>query len=281
MILGVDVSKWQGELSWYHCREAGARFAFIRAGSCTAESGICYTDDQFERNAEIGPSYMPVGFYWYLRPYHDVTKQAQYFCNLVKGKNWVLPLVADCEAFGGLTAEQATRAVVEFVKEINHRTATWPMIYTRAALWNASTVSDEVFGFTELWIARYTAKTYPWGNPGDKAELKPRDWDTWRIWQFSADGNGRGGEFGARSDSIDLNYFNGDEGEFLIWSGQAVSELVKVSKAAAGVYAGPQGPMIGTTWRGRAWRVIHASTDGEWLRVEAWLRKKDVSVMNG
>lgn len=276
MILGVDVSKWQGELSWYECREAGARFAFIRAGSCTAGSGICYTDDQFERNAEIGPSYMPVGFYWFLRPYHDVMKQAQYFCDLVKDKNWRLPLVADCEVFDGLTAEQATRKVVDFVREIYHRLATWPMIYTRAALWNTSTVRDEVFGFTELWIARYTTKAYPWGNPGDKAELKPRDWDTWRIWQFSADGNGRGGEFGAQSDSIDLNYFNGDETAFLIWTGENVTDLVKINRPTAAIFSGPKGSVIGATWRGRAWRVSQKSADGEWLRVDAWLRKKDV-----
>ena len=75
------------------------------------------------------------------------------------------------------------------------------------------------------WIARYTTLPLPWGNPGDSASLKPRDWDSWVFWQFSADGNGRGPEFGAQSASIDLNYFNGDETDFRVYCGYAEPTL--------------------------------------------------------
>jgi GH25 family lysozyme M1 (1,4-beta-N-acetylmuramidase) len=69
----------------------------------------------------------------------------------------------------------------------------------------------------ELWIARYTSKGKPWGNIlpwPDSPRIKPRDYDDWDFWQWSADGNGRGAEFGASSRSIDLNYFNGDQVAF-------------------------------------------------------------------
>jgi GH25 family lysozyme M1 (1,4-beta-N-acetylmuramidase) len=279
MIQGVDVSKWQREMTWYKCRDAGARFAYIRAGSCTATGGECYTDDQFERNAQIAPEYLPVGFYWYLRPYHDVLKQADYFCYLIRNKNWKLPPVADCEIFTGLTAEQSTTAVIKFVREIYRLLGYWPMIYTRAGLWNDSTLADELFKELDLWIARYTTKAYPWGNPGESEKLKPRDWDTWRLWQYSADGNGKGREYGAQSDAIDLNYFNGDETDFLLWSGQTVTNLVKVKKPAAAVYAGPDGMILGTTWRGRTWKVNGKDESGEWLKVEAWLRNNDINTV--
>lgn len=281
MIMGVDVSKWQREMDWYHCREAGARFAYVRAGSITDASGTCYTDDQFHRNAEIAPEYMPVGFYWFLRPYHDVLKQAEYFCNLIKPKRWLLPPVADIEAFGNLSSEAATIEIVKFIREDFRHLGIWPMIYTRAALWNSSTLADNLYSSLELWIARYTPKPSPWGNPGDKDYLKPRDWDRWRLWQFSADGNGRGGEFGAKSDSIDLNYFNGDENDFLLWTGQQPGELIKVNKPAAAIYSGPTpasgagGAIMGTTWRGRSWQVLGKDGTGAWLRVEGWLKAKD------
>ena len=48
----------------------------------------------------------------------------------------------------------------------------------------------------------------------------PSNFDTWVFWQFSADGNGRGPEFGASSKSIDLNYFNGDLAAFNAYIGE-------------------------------------------------------------
>lgn len=275
MILGVDVSKWQGEMDWYRCREAGARFAYIRAGSITSTSGTCYPDDQFERNASLAPEYLPVGFYWFFRAKHDVIRQAEYFCNLIKGKRFILPPVIDCEDFEGCTPEESRLAVVNFVRAVYRRLARWPMIYTRAELWNRSTLGDDLIKTLDLWIARYTSKALPWGNPGDSEKVKPRDWTTWRLWQFSADGNGKGGQFGAKSDSIDLDHFNGDEIDFLLWSGQMPAQLVKVKKAAVGVYAAPGGPLIGTTWRGRTWQVNGKDESGNWLKVEAWLRARD------
>ena len=64
MIEGIDVSKWQLVMDWMKAKSAGAQFSFIRAGSISI-GGTLYTDYQFERNAEIAPDFMPVGFYWY------------------------------------------------------------------------------------------------------------------------------------------------------------------------------------------------------------------------
>jgi GH25 family lysozyme M1 (1,4-beta-N-acetylmuramidase) len=74
-----------------------------------------------------------------------------------------------------------------------------------------------VWDFVDLWIARYTSKRKPWGNLlpwPDSPAIKPRDFDDWLFWQYSADGNGKGPEFGASSKSIDLNWFNGDQAAF-------------------------------------------------------------------
>ena len=58
-VLGVDVSHWQAKrdvtpvihMDWAKCKEAGAKFAFIRAGSIGAVSGICYEDYEFQYNS--------------------------------------------------------------------------------------------------------------------------------------------------------------------------------------------------------------------------------------
>ena len=103
MLLGVDVSKWQGDMNWDQCASAGAGFAFVRAGSIDNTSGNCYTDYQFIRNISLAPDYIPTGCYWYFRPNHDPIRQADYFSDLIGEEAWLIPPVLDLETTGGKT----------------------------------------------------------------------------------------------------------------------------------------------------------------------------------
>jgi lysozyme len=216
MIEGIDVSKWQGDMDWMKCHEAGAKFAFIRAGSVSI-GGELYTDYFFEKNASLAADYMPVGFYWYFRPQHDAVAQADYFCNLIKDEERLLPPVLDLENNGGLGPAAITEAAKVFITQVYVNLNLWPLLYSRGYWLNQNTIPDAVWDFVDLWIARYTNKRKPWGNLlpwPDNPAIKPRDFDDWLFWQWSADGNGRGAEFGASSKSIDLNRFNGDQAAF-------------------------------------------------------------------
>lgn len=239
-VLGLDCSKWQGEMDWSVARVAGAKFAFIRAGSISNITGIPYTDYQFETNARIAPDYMPVGFYWYFRPQFDPVAQAEYFCNLIKDKRWKLPPVLDLEDEGGLSAAEVTEAAKIFIIEVFVNLDVWPLLYSRAQWLNNHTVDDEVWDFVNLWVARYKeGLTGPWSD----GFSIPRDFDEWVFWQFSADTNNRGAEFGAKSKSIDLNYFNGDEDDFLLYLGaELMSKIVMVgTQRNAVLYDGVDG----------------------------------------
>jgi lysozyme len=216
MLLGVDVSKWQKEMNWETADSAGANFAFIRAGAVSI-GGELYTDYQFIRNASLAPDYMPVGYYWFFRPQHDPVAQADYFCNLIEDEERHLPPVLDLEKNGGLTPAQVTEAAKTFITQVYANLDLWPLLYTRGWWFNDNTVDDPVWDFVDLWISRYTSKKKPWGNLlpwPDHPKVKPRSFDEWKFWQWSADGNGRGEEFGAESNSIDLNWFNGDQAAF-------------------------------------------------------------------
>lgn len=214
-LLGVDVSKWQGDMDWQKCSDAGAKFAFIRAGSIDNTSGNCYTDYQFIRNATFGPENMPVGYYWYWRPNHDATKQADYFCNLIQNEDWLLPPVIDMETSGGLTPRLVTESAVTFIAKVYDRLTVWPIVYSRAMWLNSSTISHPIWNECDLWVARYKSSlTAPWSD----GYAVPRDWDTWTFWQYIADSNAAvqyGGEGPpGGDDDIDLNYFNGDQAAF-------------------------------------------------------------------
>jgi GH25 family lysozyme M1 (1,4-beta-N-acetylmuramidase) len=271
MLLGIDASKWQYEMNWHKARSAGARFAFIRAGSCNNISGGCYTDYQFERNASLAPDYMPIGFYWYFRPQHDPIKQADYFCSLIRGQRWLLPPVLDLEEDGGLSARNVTDAAKSFLLETYSRLNAWCLLYSRALWLNGHTVTDDIWEMVDVWIARYINLSGPWAD----GKCKPRDFDQWRFWQKSAGGNGLGSTFGAKSHDIDIDYFNGDQSAFDNYTGVTGKHLVRViSLLAASLRSGPEGAAIGATWKGAVWPVIEAS--GDYYKVEGWLHKDKV-----
>jgi lysozyme len=272
---GIDVSKWQVIMSWHKARSAGARFAFIRAGSIST-GGQCYKDYQFDRNSEIAPEFMPVGYYWYFRPQFDPAAQAAYFCNLIKDKPQSLPPVLDLENVGYPRCSPAkiTRVAKVFAAEVFNRLNKWVLLYSRAMWLNENTLTDGIWELMDLWIARYKpGLSSPWSDN----TCIPRDWDDWKFWQHSAGGNGRGAEFGAQSKSIDLNYFNGDLAAFESYLGISAPRLVRVTAPlAVSVRSGPGGAAIGATWRGAEWKVNGLSGNGHYYKVEGWLPKDKV-----
>ena len=206
MIIGIDVSKWQREMNWQTARQAGAKFAFIRAGSINRDTGVCYRDYQLTRNAELAPEQMDgrVGFYFYMRPKYDPINQANFFWGLVKDYD-AGALVVDCEAAGASpdTIRKNTAIMVNLVAQMGKK----DLIYTRASYWNSNIGYQAWAGKHDLWIARYNSSlTHPWGD----GYCKPLGWDDWKFWQYSADGNGMGAKYGGNCASMDLNYFNGD-----------------------------------------------------------------------
>ena len=188
-VLGVDCSKWQGDMDWEKCAAAGAKFAFIRAGSIDNVSGNCYIDYQFMRNASFAPEHMPVGYYWYFRPNHDAVKQADFFCDLIENEEQVLSPVIDIETSGNRSSRQVTDAMVAFIAKVYDRLKVWPIVYSRSYWLNANTL------------------THPFWKECDRT-----------FWQYIANSNAAV-EYGGEGppggdDDIDLNYFNGDQAAF-------------------------------------------------------------------
>jgi GH25 family lysozyme M1 (1,4-beta-N-acetylmuramidase) len=226
-IVGVDTSHHQGLMDWLKAWQAGARYAFPRATAIWPTGGL-YQDGQWQNTAQnIRAYFTQLGAYHYFRPQWSAVNQANYFLDTlvqqlgpistwqpdedahskffrIGGKVWRLWL--DVEDDGaGRTPQQVTNAVKAFINQVQVRTGQteWVGIYTRGELWNRITAPDPMFARLALWIARYhSGIDHPWL---DNPLYKPRDWNNWSFWQWSADGNGRGREFGAQSDSIDLN----------------------------------------------------------------------------
>jgi lysozyme len=212
-ILGIDISKWDGNWDAAKAKQAGATFAFIKASQAT------FTDPQFLANwKKAKEAGLLRGAYHYL----DYTKpgidQANYFADLLKDDPGELPPVIDYElrrtdnnpsaALGFLREclEQLTNRKELFADSIIKR----PMIYTGPGFWfeyGDQTKSDYWIQFP-LWNAHWTTSTAP---------LIPLPWTMWQFWQFTSKGPGEA--FGSEGLSMDMNRFNGTLNELMEFAG--------------------------------------------------------------
>ena len=235
----IDVSHWQGKMDWAKTANTDAKGVIIRAGSINYVTGVPYADYRLEQNAEGAEEHMDImGFYWFWRANQDPIVQAQYFSNLIKYKKQNLPPVADVEASNGIGPYLLTDLLKQFLDEVERQLNVRPMIYTRASIWNIATTKPTWALRYDLWCARYKNLTSPWSDGKFKCYPWANDEDNWRLWQYSADGNNLGAAYGASSDDIDLDYFNGTEAELRQWAGldtpqPPVTDTVEIDRKVA------------------------------------------------
>ena len=104
MVLGIDVSKWQGQID-YEAIEDRIGFVFAKA-----THGQYATDPLWTRNVAACPDVIPLGGYHWWVPQHDPRGQAENFLRAlhVNLKALVLPPVIDFEDVnvGALTSRE-------------------------------------------------------------------------------------------------------------------------------------------------------------------------------
>ena len=196
-VRGLDVSHYQGTISWSGVYSKGARFAYIKA-----TEGSSYRDSAF--NTNYTNSYkagLIRGAYHFARPNVSGGKaQADYFA--AHGGGWsadgkTLPPALDIEynPYSGGTCYGKTHAgMVSWIKafstEIHTKYDKYPMIYTTYDWWKTCTGNSSAFAKTNpFWIARYSSS----------APTAPSGTATWTMWQYADSGTFPG----------DQDYFNG------------------------------------------------------------------------
>lgn len=211
----VDISKWQSDVNVSKMLGAGTKGMYIRAGGTDRNNGASYTDRRFRENAEKFSERIPVGYYYFFYPHFDGIKQAQYFCNLLKSVKWNLPPTIDVEANPRKVSQSRCQTEIkEFLDTVEAELGVKGVIYTRATFWNPNVGAPSWATDYKLWIAIYSnSLQHPWAN-NPNSIYRPRPWTDWWLWQYSADRNGRGTEFGVASKGIDINRVNMKEEDF-------------------------------------------------------------------
>ena len=160
--IGLDVSKWQGDINFEQVKNAGVEFVFIRVGTQKGIGGEYVLDPKFEQNIKgfqkVG---IPVGVYFYT--YADSNKSAiadaKWVVEQLKPYKIQLPVVFDWEnwsfyqefnkSFYNLT--EMANSYFKVIEKAGYK----PMLYS------SKNYLENVWFKTKypVWLAHYTDKT--------------------------------------------------------------------------------------------------------------------------
>ncbi|MHA2079087.1 MAG: glycoside hydrolase family 25 protein [Candidatus Thorarchaeota archaeon] len=199
---GVDVSRHQGLMDWAVTKAQGICFCAIRA----TVGNYDWIDPRCLENVEGAKEQ---GIYWTLyhviKPNHGVEIQIdRLFAAVEQTGRSDYPLVLDVELEGGQSQaviNQKTEACLQLIEERDGRR---PLFYSRPSFVIDVMGSPDFLEDYDLWLAHYTNGD-PWIPP---------PWTDWLFWQWSADHNNQGSKYGASSDDIDLDRYNGTKEDF-------------------------------------------------------------------
>ena len=160
--IGLDVSRWQGDIDFQKVKDAGVEFVFIRVGSQRGVNGEYFIDPKFERNIkgfkEVG---IPVGiyFYSYANSKANAKKEAKWIIEQLKPYKIDLPVVFDWENWSfyqefNLSFYNITEIAKTYLKEIEK--AGYKGMFYSSKYYLENVWFDHKY---PVWLAHYTNKT--------------------------------------------------------------------------------------------------------------------------
>lgn len=199
--VGIDVSKWQGNIDWEKVKACGIDFAFIRVGGRGSDNGLIEEDPYFRQNIQNAKAAgLQVGVYIFSQAttVEEAREEAAFVLHRVEGYELDLPIVMDYEfrsngrlnqAYDSkrLNAQSATEVCLAFcdlVEEYGYAS----MVYANQNMLTVYLDGERLSKETEVWLARYnTSNAY--GH-------------AYSFWQFTSKAYVEGVE----SDHVDLNF---------------------------------------------------------------------------
>lgn len=161
-IVGIDVSKYQGNVDWPRVKAAGYAFAFVRLGYANGDGSIV-ADPYFEKNLTgAAAAGLDVGVYLY--SYIDSEAHARIAAarvlELLAEHTLTLPVVLDYEhaaKYKEFSREKNTAICNAFMACIA-AAGYLPMFYSYTSFVNSYMDMAALDRYEGLWIANYTGK---------------------------------------------------------------------------------------------------------------------------
>ena len=181
-VKGVDISEWQGDISFQALKDAGAKFVIIRTGFGSDYPG--QQDKQFEANVRKAEAAgMPWGVYHYAYAKSRLSgiDEANHCLRLLKGRKPLYGVWYDMEDNSTLGGDLAG-AADGFCATIQ-KSGCYAGVYASTSWWN-SYLTSSVFDKYDRWVAQYYTECQ-YKNPYGIWQYT----SSWNIGGKSIDGN--------------------------------------------------------------------------------------------
>jgi lysozyme len=189
---GMDVSHYDGTISWSTAKAAGIDFAFVKATESTT-----YVDPTFATNwSEMKAAGVVRGAYHFFRANADPVAQANHVVKVVGPlEPGDLPIVLDLETADGQDGATIASAATTFLESVSAASGRLPIVYVSPGFINGTVGNPSAFAKYTLWVA----------NWGVSCPNVPAPWNDWAFWQHTDQGTVNG----VPASAVDLNTFNG------------------------------------------------------------------------
>lgn len=190
-VMGIDVSKHNGNIDWNAVKNAGVDFVIIRCGYRGSATGVLVEDQKFKANIQgAAAAGLKVGIYFFSQAVNEVeaVEEASMAVSLIKNYKITYPVYMDVESANGradgMDAGTRTQVIHAFCKTIQNSGYT-AGIYANKT-WLGSKMNVGSLGGYRIWLAQYAAAPTYGGR--------------YEMWQYSSKGSISG-----ISGDVDLN----------------------------------------------------------------------------
>lgn len=175
--IGIDVSKWQGDIDFKKVKDAGATFVMIRVGSQQGVDGEYILDPYFKQNIENAlANDLKVGvyFYSYANSKKEARKQANWVLDQIKDYEITLPIAFDWECYNSFNQMELSlfglnEVAESFLEKVEDKEYD-------GMLYGSKNYLNSIWKYHDydVWLAHYTDQT---------------DYDShYVMWQLCQDG---------------------------------------------------------------------------------------------
>ena len=190
-VMGIDVSKWNGNIDWEAVKNSGVSYVIIRCGYRGSSQGALIQDSKFEQNIKgATKAGLKVGVYFFSQAIdkNEAVEEASMVLECIKNYSIAYPVFLDVEPSGGradkLTKAERTEICQAFCETIKKYGYT-PGIYANKT-WLETKLDMSVLNAYKVWLAQYASEPTYQGR--------------YDMWQYKDSGTVSG-----ISGSVDLN----------------------------------------------------------------------------
>lgn len=190
-VLGIDVSKHNGNINWTEVRNSGVSYVIIRCGYRGSSTGALIEDPKFRANIQGATAAgLKVGIYFFTQAVNQIeaVEEASMTVALIKNYKISYPVFLDVEASGGradgLDTATRTQIVNAYCQTIANSGYTAGVYANKT--WLNSKLNVGALGSYKIWLAQYAAAPTYNGR--------------YDMWQYSSKG-----KIGGISGYTDLN----------------------------------------------------------------------------